>query len=210
MEEASVSENSIFKKVDQFLFEQMATLKKSPFVDKISETVRSLPEEKQILLNQLSNILILFIPLVIFLVFFVIAMISGAELNEQKEINRIMTQVKTNEGKLSRLSNALTAKSVVENKRTFVDDLNKILERRDFPIKKLTIDNYDDGIRGSDIKMIRAELKFDSIANKSLKTLLLEIQSKFKAKITNLSVNKDTKTSRLTGAISIEFLSKAF
>ena len=75
---------------------------------------------------------------------------------------------------------------------------------------KLSIDNYDDAIRGSSIKVIKAEISFKEIANKSLKTLLLEIQNIYKAKITNLKINKDIKKSRLSGSLSIELLSKAF
>ena len=121
-----------------------------------------------------------------------------------------MNLVKTNQGKLSKLTNSLVTRTVIEDKRFFVDDLNKVLERRDFPIKKISVDNYDDGQRGATIKIIRAEVKFESIANNSLKTLLSQLQVKYKAKVVDLVINKDIKESRLTGSVNIEFLSKAF
>ncbi len=210
MEENTVEENSIFKTIDNYLFEQMGNLKKSQFAEKMTDTIRSLPEEKQILLNQASNILILFLPLVILIIFTIISVIQSASLADQKEISNAMVLIKENEGKLGKLTNTYTARSVIEDKRSFVDDITKSLERKGFPTDKLSIDNYDDAIRGSSIKVIKAEISFKEIANKSLKTLLLEIQNIYKAKITNLKINKDIKKSRLSGSLSIELLSKAF
>lgn len=210
MEENTVEENSIFKTIDNYLFEQMGNLKKSQFAEKMTDTIRSFPEEKQILLNQASNILILFLPLVVLIIFTIISVIQSASLADQKEISNTMVLIKENEGKLNKLTNTYTARSVIEDKRSFVDDFTKSLERKGFPVDKLSIDNYDDAIRGSSIKVIKAEISFKEIANKSLKTLLLEIQNIYKAKITNLKINKDIKKSRLSGSLSIELLSKAF
>lgn len=210
MEENTVEENSIFKTIDNYLFEQMGILKKSQFAEKMTDTIRSFPEEKQILLNQASNILILFLPLVILIIFTIISVIQSASLADQKEISNAMVLIKENEGKLNKLTNTYTARSVIEDKRSFVDDFTKSLERKGFPTDKLSIDNYDDAIRGSSIKVVKAEISFKEIANKSLKTLLLEIQNIYKAKITNLKINKDIKKSRLSGSLSIELLSKAF
>ncbi|MAE59396.1 MAG: hypothetical protein CME69_10975 [Halobacteriovorax sp.] len=210
MEENTVEENSIFKTIDNYLFEQMGILKKSQFAEKMTDTIRSFPEEKQILLNQASNILILFLPLVILIIFTIISVIQSASLADQKEISNAMVLIKENEGKLNKLINTYTARSVIEDKRSFVDDFTKSLERKGFPTDKLSIDNYDDAIRGSSIKVVKAEISFKEIANKSLKTLLLEIQNIYKAKITNLKINKDIKKSRLSGSLSIELLSKAF
>ncbi|MEE3079370.1 MAG: hypothetical protein VX341_08555 [Bdellovibrionota bacterium] len=210
MEENTVEENSIFKTIDNYLFEQMGNLKKSQFAEKMTDTIRSFPEEKQILLNQASNILILFLPLVILIIFTIISVIQSASMADQKEISNAMVLIKENEGKLNKLTNTYTARSVIEDKRSFVDDFTKSLERKGFPADKLSIDNYDDAIRGSSIKVIKAEISFKEIANKSLKTLLLEIQNIYKAKITNLKINKDIKKSRLSGSLSIELLSKAF
>lgn len=210
MEENTVEENSIFKTIDDYLFEQMGNLKKSQFAEKMTDTIRSFPEEKQILLNQASNILILFLPLVVLIIFTIISVIQSASLADQKEISNTMVLIKENEGKLNKLTNTYTARSVIEDKRSFVDDFTKSLERKGFPVDKLSIDNYDDAIRGSSIKVIKAEISFKEIANKSLKTLLLEIQNIYKAKITNLKINKDIKKSRLSGSLSIELLSKAF
>ena len=210
MEENTVEENSIFKTIDNYLFEQMGNLKKSQFAEKMTDTIRSFPEEKQILLNQASNILILFLPLVILIIFTIISIIQSASLADQKEISNAMVLIKENEGKLGKLTNTYTARSVIEDKRSFVDAFTKSLKRKGFPDDKLSIDNYDDAIRGSSIKVIKAEISFKDIANKSLKTLLLEIQNIYKAKITNLKINKDIKKSRLSGSLSIELLSKAF
>ena len=210
MEDMNTENNSLFKNIDNFLFEQVSNFKKSLYVEKMSETVRSFPEEKQILLNQLSNIALLILPFLLLLGFFFFSMIKSSELSDQREIHNVMNLVKTNQGKLSKLTNSLVTRTVIEDKRFFVDDLNKVLERRDFPIKKISVDNYDDGQRGATIKIIRAEVKFKSIANNSLKTLLSQLQVKYKAKVLDLAINKDIKESRLSGSVNIEFLSKAF
>ncbi len=210
MEDMNTENNSLFKNIDNFLFEQVSTLKKSLSVEKMTDTVRSFPEEKQILLNQVSNIALLLLPFLILLIFFLFSMIKSSELNDQKEIHNVMSLVKTNQGKLNKLTNVLVTRTIIEDKRFFVDDLNKILERRDFPVRKISVDNYDDGQRGATLKVIRAEIKFESIANNSLKTLLSQLQVKYKAKVLDLAINKDTKESRLSGSLNIEFLSKAF
>lgn len=208
--QSSPQAKGLFSNIDKAMFEQASALRKLPFVEGISDSMRSLSEDQQTLINQLLNAVIFILPIFIILIVSILVTINKSELAIQKSIYNISKEIQTNDNLLKKSMTRFTTAKTINEKRDFVEQLKSSFETKNIPFKKYKIDNFEEFSDGGNIKTIKVDIAFTKISHKSFTDSLLEIQRRFKATINSLKVDKDSETKRLTGLIKVTILSKVY
>ena len=200
----------LFSTIDKAMFEQANALRKLPFVENINDTIRSLSEDQQTLINQLLNALIFVLPLFVIVIMSVVVSFNKSDLEIQKTIYSTAKEIQQNHKTLKKTMSRFTTSRAINEKRDFVDQLKKNFESKSIPFKKFKIDNFEEFSDGGNIKTINVNIAFTKISHKSFSEFLLDVQRKFKATVNNLKVTKDNETRRLSGSAKLTILSKVY
>lgn len=199
---------ALFKTIDEAIFKQITAFRNSSFFEKVSEQVRDMSENEQLILNQIFNLSLYLIPIGILIGSIYFKYTLSSELGVKKDIHQKIISIKESKLKLSRLTSSTLPRISILEKRELVDNINNILARRNIAANKITVDNFSFANTGSTVQKIEASIKFKDITTVSFSNLLLDIQKKFKASIKDLDVAKNETSRLLYGTMSFTMFSK--
>jgi len=203
----SNSDKGLFKKVDQAIFEQIRQIRSSTQFEKISEALRSFSEKEQLIINQVTSLSVLVLPIIAILVMVVIRYNLNSDLEVRKVIEKQIVSIKENSIKLSSLERAIVPRTPITDKRSLVNQINSISTRKKINKTNISIDNFSDSSQGGKISKIEATAKFKKLTSVHFSDFILDLQRNLKATIKNIEISKD-KDNLLVGKVNFIMFSK--
>lgn len=200
---------SIFKSIDEFINEQSNNFRSSQLFTQFSDIMRNFSEREQLLINQISSLVIIFIPAIALLTLVYLRFSSSQELELRQNVLEKMLAIKTETAELiSKEKNLVANDANFEDKKEFIDSLNQILEAKKIDTANIIVNNFEIVKESGTLKLIEAQLKFKDLTSIAFTNFLLEIQVKYKSNIEELETTKDITKLLIGGTLKISFYSK--
>lgn len=200
---------SIFKSIDEFINEQSNIFRSSQVFAQFSDIMRNFSEKEQLLINQISSLVIIFIPVIALLTLAYLRFDSNRELEVRQNVLEKMLSIKSETSELIAKERSLVASEInFEEKKEFIDILNQTLEAKKIDISNVIVTNFEIVKESGTLKLIETQINFKDLTSIAFTNLLLEIQTKFKSNVEELETTKDITKSLLGGTLKISFFTK--
>ena len=192
-----------FKKIDEFVFNQIENLKASSVYQQFIDQTSDIDDETQKKLNYGLSILIVLFPIMI--IFFLVW--KNIDVNNQLRLKRNI-QLSTSEisSKIRRLKNVemnVIGPNIFASEGDLQNSLKNILKSQNVGADKFSISEFDTTESITSLKRVSAVLGFRNLSINELTNVLRELISKEKMIVPDLVIKKDPATELLTGSIKI-------
>ena len=203
----SKQKNSLFKKIDGFIFSKVSPYLQSDFYKKFEHFSDSLNESSQKLLNNSISTIFVFLPLLVTFILMVMNINLRSENKHLKEtVNKVTLYGKKNDNSKS-IINKLPKHSNVKSKKSFQYVLNGISKRHGIPDKNFIVQTLSQGKSAGSIKVFNANIIYKSIGIKDLSKIITELFKKNYGTITKIGIKKNSKN-LMDGNFSIQIKTK--
>ncbi|EQC46044.1 hypothetical protein [Bacteriovorax sp. Seq25_V] len=200
--------SSVFQKIDEAINGQISAMRGQDFFHKTSELLRSFSEKEQLAINQITSLIFILSPIAIIIVSIVFRFTTASDLEKRKDVYDKIVSIKEKTSTLSSLENSLIAKEVIEDKKSLVDAIEKIIESKKMNKTNIIVDNFSIAAEGGTVKKIEASIKFKDLTAADFSNIILETQVRLKANITDIEITKNESKSLLLGSFNITLFSK--
>lgn len=205
----STETKGIFKTLDSLIFDQIKEIRSSEGFEKLSEGLRGFSEKEQLIINQVSNLLLLIIPFILVIGTLVFRFQVAGDLEMRNKIETQIKEIKQDSLNLNSMERSLISTIEVEDKRSFVSELKSKLSRKKISRKNIDVDNFDLSSRDGTIGLVNASISYKNLTVKNFSDFLSILQVTLKSTITDIKVTKNEKSSLLNGSIKITLFTKA-
>jgi hypothetical protein len=194
---------SFFKKVDSYLFEKIDLCKASGPYLKFQELLTHIPLEHRPLFNQVITILLLLMPALIILVFFISNINLKSKLNTKKEILQIITEISSQQRELIMAKKNLATYPNITHKGELDQKIRQLITRANInPTSINTLNfNIDSSLPG--IFRITSDIQFSKLSSSQLSEFFNLLLLQEKAKIRTLSIVKTPTEGLLRGQFQL-------
>ena len=199
--------HNIFKKLDELLFAQVDKLRVSLTYQKITDQLITLNEKTQKIVNQLTALFIIIIPLFIVCVVLLGNCSIRSENKIKKEILVQLQLLSSQKHKVAALGQQTISTGKISSKNELQERLKSIMEQRGIDLNRVKINKFNQSGPGKSITTTDVKLGFSNFSITDLSNFLLDLLEQEKVKITGLNINR-IKDASLAGDIMITHYGK--
>ncbi|MCP4913142.1 MAG: hypothetical protein GY909_08480 [Oligoflexia bacterium] len=193
----------VFKKLDEFLFKQMDTLRDNSNYKQVLSKLELLPEEAQKAINYGVSLLLIFTPVIVMLVILIGNFSIKRDLSVRQDIKAAINNITNQKRSIQSLGANIIAPFPLENK----SDLDRRLSTaiRTFGLStsklsgvKLEVENESGGLVQS-----LAKVRINDVSSAEFGSLLRALVINEKMKVKSFSLNKNPKKNSIFGDIDL-------
>lgn len=193
----------VFKKLDEFLFKQMDTLRDNANYKQALGKLELLPEEAQKAINYGVSLLLIFTPVIVMLVILIGNFNIKRDLNVRQDIKAAINNITNQKRSIQSLGSNIIAPFPLENK----SDLDRRLSTavRTFGLSssklsgvKLEVENESGGLVQS-----LAKVRINNVSSSEFGSLLRALVINEKMKVKSFNLNKNPKKNSIFGEIDL-------
>ena len=196
------AKNSIFKKADQFFFEQITLFKKSVAYQKYIEMTRHLELSAKFALNGLITTVYVLLPLFVVLVLLLFNFSYRAKLDFKKQILKISRQIIANDSQVGRLQRQLLSGSSLKNQTDLERKIRDIANTHKIKLTDLQVKNFKNQTLNPDYGKFEADIHFQNLSTDLFVELIKKVSFN-NITIEDLSVELEQNNGLLKGFVSI-------
>jgi len=199
---------SLFKKVDTFVFKQVELIKSHPQVTPLLAKIEQLPDAQQKIINQVSTLILGFSPLFLFLILFFQNVSLRSELDSNEELLAVINNIASKSNELSQVTRQLAGPQAYEDKTAFEQKLRGLLAGKGIDPTNLNIQNFESGQSTEEITSFTASLTFKRLSTAQMIDVIEGFMIQDKMKISSLEIIRNDENSTLAGTIGIQHIGK--
>lgn len=204
-----MSSESIFKKLDTFVFNQIDSFFENASVQPLLEKFTTLDEDTQKGLNQIFAIFTILIPVAIVIFFLFQNNMAKRELETKQEIFEQINEFTAKNNQLMAIQSQILSSSIINNDSDLNNKINIALNNKKIPAKNLSISNFMQTKLTIATTQTNADINFSSLSAVQLKDLLQTLTQRERLKATQLNIRKDAKSKLLDGKVHIIHFGRA-
>jgi hypothetical protein len=201
--------NSVFKKIDDFIFKQIDQFKASPNAQKISDLTSSLGETEQKIVNKVLTFGLLLLPLGIVVSFY----LGNKEIKEQIEVKSNilfeMEQFTRGNNNIGMQSARIVSTFPMSNQAEFENRMRQMLGQRSINGTKVSFTNFIPDERQVSLKESQGSLSFKEFTMADLTGLLSGLIVNERVKVSKLNISKNNSTELLNGELDFLHFSRS-
>lgn len=196
-----MSKFSIMKPVDRFIVENIDKLLATPEYQKLLDTYNSWEEKFQSAFKGFLIFMIVLIPMIIVLIFWLLNSSAKSRLATTENIIETGNSIISTSTQVRSISNRFFGKPI-SSKQNFERQLASSLPSQGVDASKILIGDFSlDEVDG--VNELRAELKFTGLSSQNLFGLFNTLTVRQKMKIDEINVKKNLKSNLLEGTLAV-------
>tara|TARA_R110002072_G_scaffold276051_1_gene437431 strand:- start:172354 stop:172974 length:621 start_codon:yes stop_codon:yes gene_type:complete len=193
----------VFKKLDEFLFLQMDSIRNNPQYKMILTKLESLPDDAQKAINYGVSLLLISIPIVALLFIFIGNLSLKSELSTKNEIKSIITTINNQKSSIKSLGADIIAPFPLMNKSDLDRRLSTAVRTFGLSPSKLQGVKLDVQRETGGIIQSLALVRVSDVSSTEFSSLLKALVINEKMKIKTFNLNKNPKKSSIYGDIEL-------
>lgn len=201
--ESANKNNSLFKKIDSYLFEQIDLFKTSSLYIKFVETLNSLSLEHRLVLNQLVTLFLISFPFIILLAVFISNFQLKKSLETKKEILQVSNDILSYQRELQTAKGFVFSYPPIKNSSDLDVKIRNALSKSSIDLKSVSTQNFQLDSSIPNIFRTNADIVFSKLNINQLVDLTSHLIRFEKIKISGLSISKDSANGLLKGKLQI-------
>lgn len=192
--------NILFKQLDSFIFQQIDNLKDNAIYQKVQDSVSALDQNAQKILGQALSIIVVILPFLIVITLFFMNLKLKNTNNVLDNIQMLIGDIDTKKSKIKNMTNSIVANFTVTEQNDLENRIKRSLKAQNMDPEKISLD-YFSKEDVSSLSKVSAELKFKKFTNSDLSIFLLELLTKSKITISELTINRDAENKTIEGSL---------
>lgn len=199
---------SLFKKIDTFVFKQVELLKSHPQVTPLLAKIEQLPDAQQKIINQVSTLTLGFSPLFIFLILFFQNVSLRSELNSNEELLSVINNIAQKGNELSQVTRQLAGPQAYEDEAAFSQKMKGMLGGKSIDPSNVLIQSFESGQSTEEITSFTATLAFKRLSTGQLIDVIEGFMVQDKMKMSNVEIFRNEENSTLSGTLGVQHIGK--
>ena len=198
----------IFRFVDEFVFKQIDNLKNSqPYLEAIRQ-MNSLNDFQLKIINQITTLVVVAIPLVIVLIIFFINLSFNSQLDVKRDILTEINSYTNAQKQLQALGRNIISGAGLNNKTEFTRQVTNSISTAGGARTNTRILDFDSKPKDGIIKS-SGVVKFSKLSTKVLSNFLTDLVDRNKFRVSNIVVRKNLKDNIVNGQIELQHYGRA-
>jgi hypothetical protein len=199
---------TLFKMMDDAIFQQMESLKNSEVSVKYNQLIQQSSPEVQKIINQTLNISLFLIPILIVVAMSISNMSLRSEVNTKVKILELINTYSQKKVEVDSQSRLVVSPRIFGKKSDLESNLKQTYAQAGIDITKMTVLNFKQDTKLNPLLKTEAIIKFKSLTMNSLSSFLLALLKDYKMKITAIDIKLEDIDSTLSGDLSLVHYSK--
>lgn len=199
---------SVFRPIDEAIFKAVDEIKNHPQLSKITDEISALPENQQKVINQLFSAFLVLVPFLIVLFLFNQNANQKSNIALKEEIIKLITETNHKSNELALSSRHIVGSGVINN----ISDLQRLvrssLTAAGATPDAISINEFDQASAGDSLTRTVATLNFTNLSTQNFTTVLQDLLSQQKMKISAIQIEKRGEDNLLQGSLEIYHFSK--
>ncbi len=198
----------IFRAVDEFVFKQIDNLKNSqPYSDAMRQ-LNSLPDFQLKLVNQISTLVLVSVPLIIFIVLVIININFNSSLEMKRNILSEINNHSAAQKKLQSLGRNIISGAGLENKGAFSRQIVNSISTAGGSKSAIRILDFESTPKDGIVKA-SGVVRFSKLSTQVLSSFLGDLVDRNKFRVSNLLVKKNIKENTVNGQVELHHYGRA-
>jgi len=193
--------NTLFQKIDQFVFIQLDNLKSTTTFIKAAEPLALIDDEQRNILNQTATIFLIFVPVIIISYLFLSNWSLKREIAHKQQVISLAHETLDKQRQISDVSRTFISRSSISSKTGLEQSIKSSATSAGINLGNINLVGYEKSNFGKDFFKVDATMTFAKTSTQQLTQLLGSLTMMLKAKISSLKVNKDANKSFINGSI---------
>ncbi|MCK6594154.1 MAG: hypothetical protein L6Q33_03055 [Bacteriovoracaceae bacterium] len=204
----STANNSVFKKIDSFLFKQIDHFRNDPNLSRLSDSLSNLSEQESKIIQQVFTFGVLLFP------FMIAGMLYYGNFQTKKAILLKKTAIEefdllsSNRENLLATGPQLLSASSLSDQSDLENRVRNILSSNNIDQSKVNVTNFDIALTSSTFTKSQSVIQFNRFGTMDFSNFLKNLVELEKFKINRIKMTKDMETSLLLGEIGLIHLGR--
>lgn len=198
----------IFRYVDEFIFKQVDNLKSSQAYQDLIRQMSALNDFQLKTVNQAISLLFVFIPIILFIILWIVNINFNSSLDKKREILSSINQFSASQKQLQSLGKNIISGAAIASRSEFTKQIGNSMATAGGERSSVRALNFEstpkDGIVNSE-----GVAKFEKISTKVLSNFLADLAGRSKFRISALMVKKNIKDNVVNGQVQLKHYGRA-
>lgn len=195
--------NSVFKKVDEYVFSQVENFKSSSNYQQLLDLISGLDDESQKKINYILSILIVSLPLLIILFLGWQNIGVHKSLKLKRDIQVLTSEISSKIRRLKNIETNVLGPSILASEGELQNTLGMILRSLNLGLDKISTTKFEVFESSTNLKRISADINFTDFSLNQLTRFMGQIIEREKMIIPEFEIRKNPSTNLLIGKIKI-------
>ena len=198
----------IFRIVDEFIFKQVDALKSSqPYQDLIRQ-MSSLNDFQLKTVNQVISLLFVFIPVLLFIVLWIININFNSDLDKKREILTQINKFSASQKQLQSLGKNIISGAAIMNRGEFKNQISNSMSTAGADRSAVKALNFEATPKDGIVNAVGVA-SFSKISTKVLSNFLSDLAGRSKFRVSALMVKKNIKDNVVSGQVQLQHYGRA-
>lgn len=198
----------IFRIVDEFIFKQVDALKSSqPYQDLIRQ-MSSLNDFQLKTVNQVISLLFVFIPVLLFIVLWIININFNSDLDKKREILTQINKFSASQKQLQSLGKNIISGAAIMNRGEFMNQISNSMSTAGADRSAVKALNFEATPKDGIVNAVGVA-SFSKISTKVLSNFLSDLAGRSKFRVSALMVKKNIKDNVVSGQVQLQHYGRA-
>jgi len=198
----------IFRIVDEFVFKQIDSLKNSqPYSDAMRQ-LNSLPDFQLKLVNQISTLVLVSVPLIIFIVLVIININFNSSLQMKRDLLAEINNHSAAQKQLQSLGRNIISGAALATKGAFSRQVVNSISTSGGNKADIRILDFESKPKDGIVKA-SGVVRFTKLSTKVLSSFLADLVDRNKFRVSNLLIKKNIKDNTVNGQVELQHYGRA-
>lgn len=200
---------NIFQLLDQQIFAQIDTYKKSQLYQKLNDSISSFDDTAKNVSNKVLTTFALLTPIIIVILFNSSNNTLRHELEIKSEIYSLINSYQSKKANIEKLGRRVLSPQIITDKSSLQKRFDRVLTRKSIDSERVTISKFNQDSSLGSITKTTAKISFKMLSTTKLSDLLSSLLQSEKVKVSKLIIKRNNKTEQIKGSFSIVHFGKA-
>ncbi|MFZ4713512.1 MAG: hypothetical protein ACOYL6_07370 [Bacteriovoracaceae bacterium] len=201
----SNTRESIFKKLDAFIFKQVDLLKASPVYSKIQEPLTLMDDELRLVVNNSISLLLVIIPLIFIGVFIFLNYGIKQDIKMKKDILMTGQEIIVNRSEVNSVAQTMLSNATVDSDAALGQRLKTMAQGSSLDPSKIQVGQFMAEASFAKSNKISAMISISRFSTNELTNLFSSLLMRERMKISGMNIKKNEKDGQLEGTINVTF-----
>lgn len=199
----TIEKNSLFKKIDTFVFKQVDLFKASPIYAKIQEPLNLIDDDLRLIINNVLSSILVLTPLV----FIGILMFNNYRLKKEitlkKDIISRSNEILMNKNEIQNVASNFFTNSTIDSDSAMNGRIKNLSSSISLDPNKVNVSNFTTEPSFAKSNKVIATINFSKLSTNELVNLLSGLLEREKMRISGVTIRKNPNDTQLEGFFQV-------